>query len=98
MDYVMLLKWKQGITQEQADAALIRRAGWQYPSGVTLINEYWLATGDPTVVSIFSAADFAALMELQMTWGDVFDISIFPAISFEEGLEIGPTVMGRRPT
>ena len=32
MDYVMLLKWKQGITQEQADAALIRRAGWQYPT------------------------------------------------------------------
>ena len=97
MDYVMLLKWKQGVTREQADGALIRRAGWQYPSGVTLISEYWLGMEDPTVISIFKADDFAALMEIQMTWGDVFDVTITPAISHEEGLKIGPEVMSRRP-
>jgi hypothetical protein len=97
VDYVMMLKWKQGITREQADGALIRRAGWQYPDGVTLIDEHWLATDDPVVVSTFTAEDFAPLMEIQMTWGDVFDVTITPAIGYEEGLKIGPEVMSRRP-
>lgn len=43
MDYVMLLRWKQGLTRDQRDGALMNRAGWNYPSGVKLIAEYWPA-------------------------------------------------------
>ncbi len=96
MNFVMLLKWKQGLTREQRDAALINRAGWKYPSGVKLIGEYWLSADDPAVVSIFQTDDYAGLMEIGFSWGDTFDISITPAISAEEGLKIGPDVMGRR--
>lgn len=96
MDYVMLLRWKQGLSRDQRDGALVRRAGWKYPLGVDLVAEYWPATEDPAVVSIFRTEDFRALMEIDLTWGDVFDVTTFPAVSAEEGLKIGPEVMGRR--
>jgi hypothetical protein len=96
MDYVMLLRWKQGLARDQRDGALIQRAGWQYPEGVKVIAEYWPAAEDPAVVSIFRADDFGALMEIDLTWGHIFDITILPAISAEDGLKVGPEAMGRR--
>jgi hypothetical protein len=96
VEYVMLLRWKQGLTRDQRDGALINRAGWKYPSGAEVIAEYWPATEDPAVVSIFRTDDFSTLMEIEFTWGDVFDVTTFPAISAEDGLKIGPDVMGRR--
>lgn len=96
MDYVMLLRWKQGLTREQRDGALMHRAGWNYPAGVQVVAEYWPAAEDPAVVSIFRAEDFAAMMEIETTWGDTFDVNIYPAVSAEEGLKIGPGVVGRR--
>ena len=95
MDYVMLLRWKQGLTRDQRDGALMNRAGWKYPSGVEVVAEYWPSAEDPAVVSIFRTEDFAALMEIGFTWGDIFDITTLPAVSAEEGLRIGADVMAR---
>jgi hypothetical protein len=96
MDYVMLLSWKAGLTRDQRDSALAQRAGWNYPAGVDVIAEYWPAAENPAVVSILRTNDFAALMEIEFTWGDKFDMTVLPAVSAEEGLRIGPDVMGRR--
>lgn len=96
MDYVMLLRWKQGLTRDQRDGALMNRAGWKYPSGVDVLAEYWPAAEDPAVVSIFRTDDFSTLMEIEFTWGDLFDVTVFPAVSAEDGLKMGPDVMGRR--
>jgi len=96
MDYDMLLNWKQGLTRDQRDGALMHRAGWKYPSGVKVIAEYWPAAEDPAVVSIFQTDDFTALMEISLTWGDTFDIAVMPAVSAEDGLKVGPDAMSRR--
>lgn len=96
MDYVMLLRWKQGLTRDQRDGALMHRAGWKYPSGLDVLAEYWPAAEDPAVVSIFRTDDFGALMEIEFTWGDTFDITVLPATSAEDGLKLGPEVLGRR--
>lgn len=96
MDYVMLLRWKPGLTRDQRDGALVHRAGWKYPAGVDVVAEYWPAAEDPAVVSIFRTDDYGALMEIDLTWGDLFDITTLPAVSADEGLKIGPEVMGRR--
>ena len=96
MDYVMLLRWKQGLTRDQRDAALMHRAGWNYPNSVKTVAEYWPAAEDPAVVSIFQTEDYAGLMEISLTWGDTFDITILPAISAEDGLKVGPDAMSRR--
>ena len=96
MDYVMLLRWKQGLSREQRDGALVRRAQWSFPQGVEVVAEYWPAAEDPAVVAIFRTDDFSNIMEVSFTWGDTFDITTFPAISAEEGLKIGPDVLSRR--
>ncbi len=97
MLYVMLLNWKPGLSRQQQDEALMRRAQWQYPTGLQVVGEYWPATGSPAVISIFEASEYEPIMELTLTWGDVFDISVFPATTPEEGLQLGPQILQRRP-
>lgn len=95
MQYVILLDWRTEATGEERDGALMRRAGWSYPEGMNVIAESWTGSSSPAVVVIAEADDFAPLMEFDFTWGDVFVITMHPAVSAERGLEIGPEVMGR---
>ena len=99
MLYVWSATFRPNIGREETDAALIRRAGWQYPSGLKVHGEYWLAGSppSPTVIVVFEADNFEPIMELDMTWGDVFDVTCVPAVTAEEGLRVGPEVMARRP-
>jgi hypothetical protein len=91
MDYVALMGFRPSVPAAERDAALARRAAWQYPASVRPIAEYWPA-GGAQVVSIFSTDDYAGIMELLLEWGDVFDIAVHPAVSAEEGLRIGAQV------
>lgn len=95
MDYVALLTFRSSVPAGERDAALMRRAAWQYPQNVDVVAEYWPMTDNVQVVIIFSTDDPAALMELEFEWNDVFDIAISPAVSAEAGLAIGPEVFGR---
>ena len=95
MDYVAFLKFRPSLPAAERDAALMRRASWQYPAGMRVIAEYWPSAADTQVVSIFSVDEYGPVMELLLEWGDVFDIDIFPAVSAEEGLKIGADVVGR---
>ena len=95
MDYVALLKFRSSVPIAERDAALMRRASWQYPKGIRVIAEYWPVSSEVTVVSIFAADSFEQLMELELEWSDVFDIDIHPAVAADEGLRIGPDVVGR---
>jgi hypothetical protein len=95
MDYVALLSFRSSVTGAERDAALVRRAGWEYPKGISVTAEYWPMSSDVQVVSIFSTDDAAAIMEFEFEWSDVFDIDVSPAVSAEDGLRIGPDVFGR---
>ena len=97
MDYVALLKFRSSSSAAERDAALARRVGWQYPEGVRMIAEYWPLSSVVSVVGIWSAESIEKLMELFFEWDDVFDIEIYPAVSAEEGLRIGPEVFARLP-
>jgi hypothetical protein len=96
MLFVMTLRWQPGLSREQRDGALSRRAQWDYPHGVELHGEYWPSSESVAVVSIFATDDHAALMEIGFTWGDMFQIEISPAVSAEDGLKMGPDAMARR--
>ena len=98
MLYVTLLNWKPGLNRQQMDAAFARRAQWQYPKGAKLVAEYWLSTSSPAVITIFEASTYEPLLELGLTWSDVFDLTIVPATTAEEGLRIGPQLFQRRPS
>ena len=95
MEYVPLLRFRSSVSGAERDAALARRAAWQYPAGVSVIAEYWPASADVQVVSIFSTDNFASIFEFELEWSDVFDIDVSPAVSADEGLRIGADVFGR---
>jgi len=95
MDYVGRLTFRSSVGAAERDAALMRRATWNYPSGIQVVAEYWPMAADIQVVTIFSADDIAAVWELVADWEDVFDIDVSPAISAEDGLKVGPDVFGR---
>jgi hypothetical protein len=97
MDFVVLLKFRSSMSAAEADAALGRRAAWKYPDDIKLIAEYWPLSSAVQVVSIMSADSIEKIMELFFEWNDVFDIDVYPAVSAEEGLRIGPEVFARLP-
>jgi hypothetical protein len=95
MDYVARLTFRASVSGAERDAALLRRAGWEFPAGIRVIAEYWPLAADLQVVAVFSSDDIAAVWELVAEWDDVFDIDVSPAVSAEDGLRIGPDVFGR---
>jgi len=95
MDYVALLRFRSSVSGGDRDAALARRGAWKYPAGIQVKAEYWPMSSDVQVVSIFSTENVAAIMEFELEWGDVFDIDVSPAVSAEEGLQIGAEAFGR---
>jgi hypothetical protein len=97
MEFVALLKFRPSVPAAERDAALMRRAGWQYPDGIKMIAEYWPLSGEYQVVTVFSAESVAPLMEVEFEWDDVFDMTVTPAVSADEGLRIGPEIFGRIP-
>jgi hypothetical protein len=97
VEYVAFLRFRQSTSSADRDGALMRRASWQYPDGVKVISEYWPLSGEYQVVTVFAADSFASIMEIVQEWNDVFDTWVFPAVSAEEGLRVGPEVFGRLP-
>ena len=95
VDFVALLSFRPSVPAAERDGALMRRATWNYPPGVNVIAEYWPSSASIQVVSIFSSDSSEALLELELEWSDVFDIAIYPAVSAEDGLRMGPGVFGR---
>jgi hypothetical protein len=95
MEFVAFLRPRPSSSAAERDASLGRRAAWKYPDGIRLIAEYWPLSSDVQVVSIFEAEKFESVMELAFEWNDVWDISVSPAVSAEEGLRMGPGVFGR---
>jgi len=97
MDFVALLKFRSALSAAEADAALGRRAAWKYPEGIQVIAEYWPLSSAVQVASILAAESIEKIMELVFEWQDVFDIDVYPAVSADEGLRIGPEVFARLP-
>ncbi len=95
MDYVALLTLRPTVSAAERDAGLMRRAAWTYPDGLEPIAEYWPLGDGPHVISIFSAENPAAIMGLYFEWNDIFDIQVSPAVSADEGLQLGPDVFGK---
>lgn len=90
MLFVALLKVTGGTPEER----IARRAQWQYPEGTRPVAEYWLQAAELAVISVFEADSNAAVMALTMAWSDVFDITVVPAVTGEQGLELAKQMMG----
>ena len=84
MLFVALLKAHPGNAQERSQ----RRVEWELPEGIKVKGEYWLQAADPAVVVVFEANHISELWALFNPWNDFFEISVYPAVSADEGLEM----------
>ena len=84
MLFACLLSVKSGTAKER----IARRAGWNYPDGIKVVGEWWLQTPHPAVVIICEADSIAPIMASVVDWDDVFNITVVPAVSAEEGLQL----------
>ena len=88
MRFVAMFSLKQGVGQAQIVEAAQKRAEYQFPGGLTLIEEYWTAEDSPAVISIFEADDAAPLLENSLPWADYFETTkVLPVVTAEEGLQ-----------
>lgn len=88
MRFVAMFSLKQGVGQAQIVEAAQKRAEYQFPEGLTLIEEYWTAEDSPAVISIFEADDAAPLLENSLPWADYFETTeVLPVVTAEEGLQ-----------
>ena len=85
MLFVTIGKAKATSTTKQRVA---RRLNWKYPPGMRMIGEYWLQSNDPTLITIGEVENVAAMMSAIADWDDVFEFTVLPAMSAEEGLQI----------
>ncbi|GAB4253281.1 MAG: hypothetical protein Kow00122_11140 [Thermoleophilia bacterium] len=89
MLFVALGSVRAGTDRER----IARRAQWSYPPGVKLVAEYWLCTDNPKLVSIIETDSIAAVMAAVSQWDDVFSLTVVPACTAEQGLEIAKQMM-----
>ena len=89
MLYIALLK----PIASTPDERIGRRMQWDYPEGIQLVAEYWLQTNNPDVITIFEADSVAPIMAVTAEWGDVFDITVVPAVTLEEGMALAQQMM-----
>jgi hypothetical protein len=88
MLFVSIGKFKAASTTRQRVA---RRVGWKYPMGMRVIAEYWLQTTDPALpglIVISESDDVAPIMKAIAEWDDFMDLTVVPALTAEQGLEL----------
>jgi hypothetical protein len=96
MTILGLFYWKTGITHEKILECLGKRFSYEEPEGANLLFEYWPSgVGDrtPAVVAGYEMTDFAPMMEIELVWGEYFDITMLPAVSAEDGIKMGGDVI-----
>lgn len=89
MLFVSLAKATAGTAQER----IARRALWQYPEGVRMLAEYWSIGGKFDIITVFEADSIGPVMAATIAWGDVFDFTIAPAVTAEQGLALAQQMM-----
>ena len=80
---VVLGKAKAGTQQERNT----RRLEWQYPEGIRVIGEYWPIGGEYDLIIVAEAEGVPATAAVA-AWRDVFDFTVIPVITAEEGLQL----------
>ena len=90
MIVVSLMSLKPGKTSRDA---IGRRLQWEYPEGMKIIGEYWLQVASPRVVVIWETDNVAEMLRITADWGDIFDITVAPALRGEEGIALTRQMM-----
>jgi len=96
MTILGLFYWKPGLPHEKVMECLGRRMKYEEPEGANMLFEYWPSgVGDktPAVVAGYDMADLGPMLEIELVWGEYFDIMMLPAISADDGIKMGADVI-----
>ena len=85
MLFLIMGKAKAGSTGKERIA---RRVRWEYPAGIRLVAEYWAMSTDAAVVAVAEADDVAPILGAIVDWDDVFELTVIPALTAEQGLQL----------
>jgi len=85
MLFVVIGKPKAASTGKERIA---RRMSWEYPAGMQMVAEYWPMSTEVAVIAVAEADHVASIMQAIVDWDDVFDLSVVPAMTAEQGLEM----------
>ena len=66
----------------------------EYSENTPVVAEYWLQLPDPAVIVICKADHIGQLWKMFGAWHDLFEITIVPAITAQEGLEMLKQMQG----
>jgi hypothetical protein len=92
MLFVALFTAKPGVTLAQT---MKTRMGWKPPKGSKTVGEYWLQHGCPSVIAIFETDNVASIMEATGAWWDLYNITVVPALTGEEGIKLASQMMSK---
>ncbi len=92
MLFISMAKPKVGAKATQQEI-IARRAQWKFPPGVRVVAEYWPIGGEYSVITITEADNIAPAIQSIGPWNDVFDFTITPAVTAEEGLKLFQQMM-----
>lgn len=67
---------------------IARRVSWEYPAGMRVIAEYWPMSTEIAVIAVAEADNVPSIMTAIVDWDDVFDLTVLPAMTAEQGLEL----------
>jgi len=81
--FVTIGKAKAASTTKQRVARRVK-----YPAGLKVVGEYWLQSNDPTLIAILETQDVGALMSAVADWDDAFDLTVLPAMTADQGLQL----------
>jgi hypothetical protein len=90
MLFVALYSPKPGTKPTES---LSRRMEWKPPEGIKVVGEYWLQNPNPHIIVAFEVDNYATIMAMNMHWNDLYDITVVPAITGEEGLKLAKKMM-----
>ena len=89
MLFVTICKGKNSTDKQR----IARRAAWNYPPGLKLLAEYWPQGNEVVAIMAVEANDVASIMAAVTDWDDLMDISVSPAVTAEEGLDLAASLM-----
>ena len=87
-----------GRAKASSKERIARRVSWDYPTDMRVVAEYWPMASETAVVVVAEATSVTPIMRAIVDWDDVFDFTVMPAITAEEGLELAKEMQQPNPS
>lgn len=93
MLFVATLTLREGKSSAAALEALQKHQGWEHPTGLKVVADYYLS-GTPEIIVIFEADIPEPIYAFHLNWADLFDVRVHPAMPLDQAIKAGRLAYG----